>query len=284
MVPRMAFHAGGMFRGVHARMYIAGCAGSRCTVRRFCGPPPSQSQGVVGPERIFFLPCPRIPSEPAALFHQDLSVMVANLGFLFRCIVASLMTSRRVRCNTRFVAILGDSRRAEGEGAVSPTSPLQLEIVGDEVQMMYAEEVWVAATFRKALQRFSDPVLGSKRAKSARTAGWRFSRHSVADALEDFAYTEPSATLLLNDVAKESAEDALQDLHSKNSSISRLILCSGLEENLPPDLLERLPTRQVKLGGPLSSSQRLVVMNYLIDRTWSCALHRPGREKCVSLP
>eukprot|EP00913_Durusdinium_trenchii_P022197 g20857.t1 len=166
--------------------------------------------------------------------------------------------------------------------------------------MMYAEEVWVAATFRKALQRFSDPVLGSKRAKSARTAGWRFSRHSVADALEephgpigefhrafaqkDFAYTEPSATLLLNDVAKESAEDALQDLHSKNSSISRLILCSGLEENLPPDLLERLPTRQVKLGGPLSSSQRLVVMNYLIDRTWSCALHRPGREKCVSLP
>ncbi|CAK9021189.1 unnamed protein product [Durusdinium trenchii] len=227
MVPRMAFHAGGMFRGVHARMYIAGCAGSRCTVRRFCGPPPSQSQGVVGPERIFFLPCPRIPSEPAALFHQDLSVMVANLGFLFRCIVASLMTSRRVRCNTRFVAILGDSRRAEGEGAVSPTSPLQLEIVGDEVQMMYAEEVWVAATFRKALQRFSDPVLGSKRAKSARTAGWRFSRHSVADALEDFAYTEPSATLLLNDVAKESAEDALQDLHSKNSSISRLILCSG---------------------------------------------------------
>ena len=61
-----------------------------------------------------------------------------------------------------------------------------------QVQMMYAEEVWVAATFQKAVQRFrpdpqhpqasspncatwaaSDPALGKTWAKSARTAGWR---------------------------------------------------------------------------------------------------------------
>jgi len=105
---------------------------------------------------------------------------------------------------------------------------LRLEITGDEVQMMYAEEVWVAATFRKAVQRFSDPVLGKTWANSARTAGWRLSRcESVEEALEDVTQDgEQSVTLILSDAAKECAEDALQELsaESHGSRVSRVLV------------------------------------------------------------
>ncbi|CAL1167627.1 unnamed protein product [Cladocopium goreaui] len=232
----------------------------------------------VEPERVFFLSCPRISADPLRVLNlQDLSA--GQFGPLFRCIVASLMTSRRVRCNTRFVAVLGS--KEVDETLLNAKSPhLRLELVGDEIKMMYAEEVWVAATFQKAVQRFSDPELGKTWAKSARTAGWRLSHcESVQAAFQDVTHGEQTVTLLLSDTAKEPAEDALQELReeSRSCKVSRVVVL--LEQLGGQTSHELVASRSVKLaGGPLSTPQQVVIMNYLLDCAWNCTLQRPSRK------
>ncbi|CAJ1350727.1 unnamed protein product [Effrenium voratum] len=181
------------------------------------------------------------------------------------------MTSRRIRCQTRFVALFSERTLESSE-----FTPLQLDIIGDEVQMMYADEIWVAATFLKALQRFNDPALGSTWAKSARTAGWRLCEDPKV--LQDTG--EGTVVLLLKDTAEESVEDVLQGLRDREN-LSRLIILP--EDSLDDDSQRRLNARPVRLNGPWSTPQRVVIMNYLLDGIWSCSLQRPSREKSVCL-
>ncbi|CAE8590655.1 unnamed protein product, partial [Polarella glacialis] len=149
------------------------------------------------PERVFLVPFPRIPPDPLPALNMDNLSAWERFDTLCRCVVAALMTSRRIRRNTRFLAVftkppwigakVAEALRESLQGRRLPEAPphTQLEVRGEEVQMMYAEERWVAATFEKALKRFSDPELGAAWAKSARTAGWRLSSpESLAAVLE----------------------------------------------------------------------------------------------------
>lgn len=161
-------------------------------------PAASEASGSRRPERIFLVPFPRIGPDPLpALDPSNLSVW-ERFDTLCRCIVSALMTSRSVRSDVRFVALFTKPPEADApvkqafwaslQGERLPGAPphTRLEVHGAGVRTLYAEERWVAATIRKAVERFHHPKLGQLRANSARTAGWHVtSFDTVAELLRE---------------------------------------------------------------------------------------------------
>eukprot|EP00439_Symbiodinium_sp_Y106_P014968 s503_g2.t1 len=241
------------------------------------------------PERVFLVPFPRMDTDPLRALDLRRLEVAEGFGLLCRCIVGSLMTSRRIRQNTRFTAVFskppeipveaGEVKAAwkqslQGKRLPGVPAHLKLDILGNEVRMIYAEEVWVAATFRKACQRFSDAALGSTWANSARTAGWRLQAcESFWHELEELNSNESAGgevVMLLHDKEGQPAEEVLEALKSCN--LSRLVILPHTAEmnaDQRANLCKEFPLRRVRLGSEqLAPPQRIVVLNYLIDRIW----------------
>lgn len=249
-------------------------------------------------ERIFLVPFGSIGKTP--IVDPTRLVGKERIDVFCRCVIASLMCSRRVRRDTTFVAALakpawttrvGKAILESLDGALSPEAePTGLvKVSGAQLEMLCPDEQWVGATLAQLVSAngrreaaaddaADDAAVGKHSLRGGlreeRVAGWCFGEvASLRQLMEDLIAPAPKATriFVLREDGEQSARVALQEAHAEGAE--RLVFVLGDHVGLRPAACGRLVddygARAVTLGEtPLLTSHCITVLQHLADSQW----------------